>query len=98
MSATNTSPEIYSGCQRCKRPYPEPCEDLLCGECETRCPTCGAPDRGCCQNPDEFMLAVQSKVYTAYMIKHRRAGEELWWFKAMDTANKAASEPDPNDR
>jgi len=44
------------------------------------------------------MLAVQSKVYTAYMIKHRRAGEELWWFKAMDTANKAASEPDPNDR
>ena len=43
------------------------------------------------------MLAVQSKIYEAMMLKHRRAGEELWWFAILDKAIKAASEPDPND-
>jgi hypothetical protein len=44
------------------------------------------------------MLAVQSSAYNGFMQKHRKAGEELWWFSAMDAANKAATQPDPNDR
>ncbi len=69
---------------------------MLCGTCETRCPICLASNEGCL-NPDEFMLAVQSKIYEAMMLKHRRAGDEFWWFAILDKAIKAASEPDPND-
>jgi len=43
------------------------------------------------------MLAVQSSAYNAFMQKHRQAGDELWWFSAMDAANKSVLEPDPND-
>ena len=81
--------ETYGQCQRCKRPYPEPCIDLLCGECETRCPVCGASGRGC-QNLSGFMLAAQATVFNTCMEKHRAACDELWWFAAMDKANKAA--------
>ncbi|HEY9684259.1 MAG TPA: hypothetical protein V6C86_21955 [Oculatellaceae cyanobacterium] len=92
----NEKTELNSACGMCKRLYPEPCEDLLCGECVTRCPVCFASNRGCI-NPDKHMMVLQHRMYNDMMTRHRRAGEELPWFELMDKMNQAATEPDPHD-
>lgn len=74
----------------CKRPI----EDAqICAECRSRCPICGASEERC-QNPDEWMLVLQTKVFNDIMTAHRSEGQELSWFSLLDRMNEEVTKPD----
>ena len=83
----STAEETYLSCQRCKRQYPQPSTSLICRVCETRCPICNALNR-CCQNPTAESMAARYSAYRVLMEKHRKAGDELWWFERFEATIK----------
>ena len=81
----------YFGCDICFMDYDEPKSSAICWECQQRCVICSASFRRC-ENPSVFALSLQAKNFTRLMNIHKQAGDELWWFDAMDTTNEDTNE------